>query len=137
MGLYHKDELVMVVTYGRHHRGGNSTVLQRLATKKLTLIVGGMSKLVSKLPRPLITWSDNRYSTGASYEKSGFVFDGELRPDYQYFRNEGRYKYKRYSKQSQKLKPDEKGQGKTEAVLRAEQNFHRIYDAGKKRWRLD
>lgn len=136
IGLYYKGELVMVVTYGNHHRGGAKIVLQRLASKKLTLVVGGMSRLISKLPRPLITWSDNRYSTGASYKQAGFILDGELRPDYQYFRNEGRYKYTRYSKQSLKLKPHEKNTGKTEAVLRAEQNYHRIYDAGKKRWFL-
>ena len=136
LGLYHKKELVMVVTYGRHHRGGTRTVLQRLASKKKILVVGGMSKLISKLPRPLVTWSDNRYSTGASYQQYGFVLDGELRPDYQYFRNEGRYNYKRYSKQSKKLKTHEKALGKTETVLRAEQNYHRIYDAGKKRWVL-
>lgn len=128
-GLYYLDELVMVATLSHHHRGGETKVLSRVCTKQMTSVVGGLSKLLKKFPTPLISWSDNRISWGNAYEKLGFVNDGELRPDYQYFKGK-----KRFGKQLFRKTVEERKTDKTEYELRKEQGYERIYDAGKIRW---
>jgi len=137
LGLFCDDELVMLLTYGPHHRKKiDGVVLQRLVSKKYTQVIGGLSKLLKHVPRPILTWSDNLYSTGNTYEKVGFKLTKNLYPDYQYFKNLGRLQYKRFSKQSLKKTPEERLTGKTEFQLRTEQKYFRIYDAGKKQWLL-
>lgn len=126
-GLYYKDDLVMLVTYTQQ-RKQTGVVLQSVVSKKYTQVVGGLSKLLKQIPiRPIIAWSDNLYSIGAAYRAIGFTLEQELRPDYQYFKNMGRLNYKRFSKQSLK---------KTKAECKA-QSYYRIFDAGKRCWRLN
>lgn len=128
-GLLYENELVMVATLSHHHRGGDAKVLSRVCTKQMTSIIGGLSKLLKKFPTPLISWSDNRISWGNAYEKLGFVNDGELRPDYQYFKGK-----RRFGKQSMRKTSEERKTRKTEFELREEQGYSRIFDAGKIRW---
>lgn len=135
-GLFHKDILVSCLTIGHHHRNGSKYkwVLNRFCTANGVTVVGGASKLLSATSsyRPLISWSDNRWSDGNIYRKLNFRLDGELPPDYSYMRAS-----KRYSKQSMKLRPDEKNLQKTERELRLAAGFRRIWDCGKQRWVLD
>ena len=92
--------------------------------------------ILRKLNRPLITWSNNRYSDVGLYVKTGWVFQADLPPDYQYFKNYKKYCYERLSKQSLRKTEEERLSGKTESELRVEGGYHRVYDAGKKRWLL-
>lgn len=134
VGLQHKDRLLMLATVGMHQRQGHEgkNVLTRVCYAKNVRIVGGMERLLHYLPRPLITWSDNRYSDGNLYRACGFRIEKELPPDYCYVKGG-----KRISKQSLRKTEEEKKVNKTEKELRDEQGYHRLYDAGKIRWILE
>ncbi len=137
MGLFYNNELIGCMSFGKHHRDKNLTVLNRLAFKKDINIIGGSEKLFSHSVKALkesgvnkiITYSDNRLSEGRVYEKLNFFLEKELKPDYIYYKNG-----KTYSKQSMKKTKEERLTGKTEYELRKEQKFDRVWDCGKKRW---
>lgn len=140
-GLFHKDELVGVITGSKHHRQNqNSFVLQRLCFKQGYQIAGGASKLFKYLKqyaisqgfKELVSWSDNRISEGNVYEKLNFILKREYNQDYSYVL-EGSYN-KRYNKQGQKKTKEERLINKTEAELRKDQGYYRIWDCGKKLW---
>lgn len=143
-GLHHNEELVGVVTGDKHHRGGSETVLvlNRLAFKDGVSVSGGSSKLLKALLdyaklnnySAIISWSDNRWSVGNVYEKTGFVMEEELKPDYSYV-----FRSNRISKQScQKKQLVEKGAvGETEKEMAQSLGYARIWDCGKKRWKLE
>jgi len=139
-GLYFNDELVGVMTAGRHHRGKKDClVLSRMCFKDGYSIVGGASKLFNSLKKyainnkysSIVSWSDNRWSEGNVYKKMGFGLEQELSPDYSYTKGKV---LKRYSKQSMKKNFKKDDMSKTERELRLEQGYSRIWDCGKKRW---
>lgn len=132
IGVYYENELISCITIGTHHRDSNQFVLNRLCSKPMTSVIGGLSKVLAfvrenyKEIKVLKTWSDNRWSTGDVYIKAGFQLTGELDPDYSYCR-----RGQRCSKQSLKKKLGEVG---TERELRAAEGYSRIWDCGKKTW---
>lgn len=132
-GLIHDDELLGVVTYGMHHRGHDVMTLNRLCFKENVQVIGGASKLIktslSVLDCPIVTWSDNRFSTGAVYEKSGFSLDQELKPDY-FYTNGSEIKPKQSMKKSVIGCPD----NMTEHAYCNSLGWFRVFDSGKKRW---
>lgn len=133
-GLYHEDELLGVVTFARHHRQSQNTlVLNRLCFKPRIQVVGGVSKLLKfalhSLNVPIVTWSDNRWSTGDIYAKCGFKLDTELDPDYSYTNGVVRRSKQSCQKKRIGCPPD-----MTEVAFMAQQGWHRIWDCGKKRW---
>lgn len=142
IGLFHEDSLVAAMSFSRHHRvnDGAQCVLSRFSVKDGWSVPGGASKMLSHAITNLkekgfckiVTWSDNRFSNGNVYFKMGFLMDREYGPDYSYTKNQ-----KRYSKQSMKIKPEERSLGKTEFELRTEQGLRRVWDCGKKRFVLD
>lgn len=130
-GLFYNKELLGVAIIGRHHRKQTTQhVLTRIAFKHGIQVIGGFSKIISKLPRPLLTWSDNRWSLGNSYKKCGFVLDKELPPDY--FYTKGTIRKNKQSFQKIKKQP---GQSEKQAAL--EMGWARIWDCGKRRWKLE
>ena len=135
LGLEHDGELVMVVTISKHHRKSNTSVLSRVCTAHNIQVIGGLSKLLVRVEKPIVTWSDNRYTNGSVYKKLGFSLEQDLPPDYQYVKKTHSV-LKRYSKQSLRKTPEERLTGLTELQLRTAQKYYRIWDAGKKRWAL-
>jgi very-short-patch-repair endonuclease len=137
-GLYDKDELVGVMTFAPHHRFEDRMTLNRLCFKAGVLVVGGASKLLAALRKvhsgPILSWSDNRYSQGRVYEALGFVMEQELPPDYSY--TQGRQPASRKSKQSMQKSSTGCPPEITEKDWCAQQGWYRIWDCGKKRWRL-
>lgn len=141
-GIYHESILVGVMTGGRHIRGSNDAlILDRMCFKYGLTIVGGASRMFRKLKdyaihnkyTAIISWSDNRWSDGNVYQKIGFTLDAELPPDYSYTKNRTRFS-KQSKKKAQLIK--EGGAGNTEAELARSLGYSRIYDCGKKRWKL-
>lgn len=135
-GIFYFEELVGVVSLNSHHRNiKGQIVLDRLCFKSGIQIIGGASKLLKKCVEwaktnqytKIISWSDNRYSQGNVYEKIGFKFDAQLKPDYSYVNLNDWLEY-RYSKQSMKEKEKDKELMK---------NYGKIYDCGKKRYILE
>lgn len=139
-GLYYGEDLIGVMSFGRHHRDPNykGIILNRLAFERDIRVVGGASKLLSfakeglksEGTREILTWSDNNYSKGKVYASLGFTRSKDLPPTYFYFKNG-----KAYSSQSLKKTKEEKGLG-SEKELRAKQGYRRIYNCGKVQWRM-
>jgi hypothetical protein len=105
-------------------------------------VTGGFTKLLSHAtktynPSSFITFADHTISDGGLYEKHGFVVDKLIKPDYMYVvRNERKHKFgyrlKRFRNDPNLLWEE----GLTERELAALNNLHRIWDAGKTRYRL-
>jgi len=101
LGLYYNNELVSVLTYGkpRFNKKYEFEIL-RFCNKLDTVVVGGLSKLLSKInSKPIITYVDRRFGTGDSYKYSGFRLLGSTIPAYYYTKN---YKYRENRLQFQK-----------------------------------
>lgn len=70
LGLYSGLELVCIATYKKH---GNQTELVRFCSKLNHSVIGGLSKLLRRLPKTTITsFVDLRYANGASLKTLGF-----------------------------------------------------------------
>ena len=142
IGLTFEGVLVGLLVLGRHHRKKGAKTITRLCFKSGIQIVGGVSKLLKACKQycknnninELVTWSDNRWSEGNVYAKTGFSLDAELPPDYSYVNLKS--SKKRISKQSQKKSKTGCPVGKTEREWCAEHDLARIWDCGKKRWKL-
>lgn len=82
VGLFYKDELVQVQTFGKprfNHKSEWEAI--RLASKSNTCIVGGVSKgfkyFVDKYkPKSIISYNSLNISTGGTDDKQGFKFIG-------------------------------------------------------------
>lgn len=141
-GLYVKDELVGLMSMGRHSRqiAQNRIVLDRLCFKKGVQVIGGASKLFKRCVEwaktlnydEIVSFSDNRWTEGAVYGDLGFDLDKTHRPDYCYVQAGVRL-----SKQSQKKKSSCCPETMSEREWAAFRGLTRIYDAGKKRWLLN
>jgi transposase len=132
-GLFYKDNLVAVLTYGNHHRKSNELVLNRLCFLKDKVIIGGSEKIfkysLEFVPRPFISWSDNRWSDGNVYKKLGFKIKKILPPDYSYFKNQ-----KRIPKQTLKKSLTSCPKNITEYEWNQKNGYRRIWDCGKISW---
>lgn len=135
-GLFKGDELVAVMLMKRRSEGHYE--LTRFATS--AIVRGGHSKLLKRFieevnPEWIITFADRGVSDGGLYEKSGFVKDGELAPDYMYRVGQKREHKFNYRKARFKRDPNlEYEEGLTEKQLADLNGLDRIYDAGKVRW---
>jgi GNAT superfamily N-acetyltransferase len=143
VGLLKAGELLAVMTLGKHHRHGQAgIVLNRLAFKSDVSVAGGASKLLSACVAwarnnghsLILSWSDNRWSVGNVYERTGFTLTKNLPPDYSYvvLKQAG----KRVSKQSQKKTAEDKRLGLTERQSTELRGLAKIWDCGHKRWEL-
>ncbi|RDJ35479.1 MAG: hypothetical protein DWQ19_11730 [Crenarchaeota archaeon] len=138
-GIFDNNDLLGVMSLG-HHPRKNQLVLDRMCFKFGVQIVGAASRLfkyckiwASENDYPnLVTWSDNRWSSGKVYEKLGFKLDAELPPDYSYVNLKNCKQ--RLSKQSQKKSNVNCPSDKTEYEWAVERGLYRIWDCGKKRW---
>jgi hypothetical protein len=130
-GLYHDDEIVMSISFGKSRFNKNYEYeIIRMTTKKNTLVVGGASKLFSKSKiKNCITYADNRYGTGKSYEKLGFIKIHESAPNYFYFHKSDHDKlYSRNKFQKHKIPNVVKEKSEYENMLM--QGYDRIWDCG-------
>lgn len=138
-GLYYNNDLVSCITFGDHHRKKSDVlVLNRMSSLINTNVIGGFSKIFNYAKQKLkhnkiITWSDNRWSTGGVYKKLGFQLDEEMGPDYSYYKY-GTYGQKRKSKQSMKKNQINCPETLTEREWCLQNDFVRIWDCGKIRW---
>ena len=117
-----------------HHRNSKDIVINRLGFKTGIQIIGGVQRLLHYAKQnynKIITWSDNRWSTGKIYEKAGFVMEKNMNADYSYFDNKKVYRIPTQSMQKKKIGcPDHM----TEHEFTLSKGIYRIYDCGKKRW---
>ena len=139
-GIFHQEELMGVLSLGRHHRNKNEIILDRMCFKSSVRVVGGASKMFAaalkwagdNLVEKITSYSDNRYSLGTVYERLGFKLDKELLPDYFYMHTEDPTKV--FSKQSQKKSNVNCPSHLTEKEWASKRGLVQVFDAGKKRW---
>jgi len=133
IGLYFNDELLSVITIGKHHRKNKEYVISRYCVKENYTVAGGITKLTkfaSNKYSELITWIDLRWSNGSSWIKNGWVLDGILPPDYFYYDSK---KAIIISKQSRQKALVNTPIGMTEHEHSLKDGLYRVYDCGKLR----
>lgn len=124
LGLYYKNELVALATFGKHHRNNKEDVLSRFVGKTNISVHGGLSKLCKHAKgifSEFYTWVDLRFSKGESWIKLGWSMVWQSNPDYFYY---DKKTGKVVSKQSMKHVKNERSVAKELGLLR-------VYDCGK------
>ena len=146
LGLFHNNELVSVMTFGkprlnvRSERVEGNWELIRFCNKLNTRVVGGASKLLKHFQRThdykrIVSFCDKRWSDGTLYERLGFVHNHDSRPNYFYVVNtkrENRFKYRKSELIKEGYDPQ-----KSEHQIMMDRGIYRIYDCGTKVYYLD
>jgi group I intron endonuclease len=139
IGLFYKDELVSLITFGslRKNLGQKSKQghyeLLRFCNKKGLSIVGGASRLfkyfINKYnPDYILSYADYRWSEGNLYKNLGFELVDKTIPNYFYIID---YKRKnRFNFRKDLLVSKGHDINKTEIQIMHEQSFYRIWDLG-------
>jgi hypothetical protein len=141
LGLYYNDELVSLITFGKGRimmgNGTNQYELLRFCNKLNTSVIGGADKLFKYFiktynPIEIISYADRRWSQGDLYEKLGFTFVHDSKPNYFYIVNKKReYRFK-YRKDV--LVKEGYDQSKSEKQIMLDRGIYRIYDSGNKKY---
>lgn len=138
-GLFYKDELVAVMTFGKNRKcvnGGNGWELYRYCTKLNTIIIGGASKLFNYFvkenkPDYITSFSSNDISNGSLYKFLNFKQSSQS-VSYWYIKNNKRYH--RFNFTKSKLVESGYDQNMSEREIMISNNYHRIYDSGQTKW---
>ena len=143
LGLFHKDELVSLMTFGGYRKNLGRTTqdghfeLLRFCNKLNTNVVGGASKLfkyftTNYLPKEVISYADRRWSQGDLYDRLGFSFQENTSPSYFYV-IENQRKNRFQFRKSELVKQGFDSQ-KTEIQIMEDRNIFRIFDCGTKKF---
>jgi hypothetical protein len=135
------DELVGVMVFGAPTRQTSSYEweLKRYSTDG-TSRAGMMAKLFqhfirSQTPESVVSFSDMRWFSGASYQKIGFFQDGIISPDYAYVKNGIRHNKSKFRKDGiRRHLPEHYESELTEREMMESAGYDRIWDCGKIRW---
>lgn len=145
-GLYHNDELVSVMTFGKLRRNlgykdeEDTYELLRLCSKSGVSVNGGASKMLKAFikaysPKKIITYCDRRWSNGDVYEKIGFRFVRDTKPNYFYVdkdRRKNRFAFRKDILVKRYGCPVEM----TEKEFCRRNRWYRIYDCGSKLYEM-
>lgn len=133
-----EEEVVSVIIFG--DSGRERTIkreLHRFASLINISVSGGFSKLLKASGETnFVTFCDNRFFNGKSYEKSGFKYVETVGKDYYYFKQD----YQKFNKatfmkhKQQKLKDHIYDSKLTEYQNMKNNGYKRIYDCGKKKY---
>jgi hypothetical protein len=113
--------------------------LLRFCNKLNTNVIGGADKLLKHFiktykPIEIISYADKRWSKGDLYEKLGFKFIHDSKPNYWYLignNREYRFKYRKDILVKEGYDPS-----KTEHQIMLGRGIYRIYDCGNKKYTL-
>lgn len=149
LGLYYKDELVSLMTFGKARTGMSSKdkkdgeyELIRYCCKSGWQVVGGASKLFKHFiqlvhPTAILSFSSNDISNGTLYKSLGFIKVGET-VGYWYIDKElnryHRYTFNKYNIAKRGWAPA--GGEWTERSVMDDLGFYRIWDSGQTKWIL-
>ena len=144
-GLYHNDELVAVMTFGKLRRNmGRVSIdgkyeMVRFCTKMNTTVTGAASKLLNRFisdysPSRIISYSDKRWSVGNLYKKLGFNHVHDSKPNYFYV--VGKHRENRFKYRKSELVKDGYDANKSEHEIMLERKLYRIYDCGNKLYEM-
>ena len=149
IGLFYCDELVSIMTFGKKRVAmGNKINVEgeyemlRFCNKLNTHIIGGASKLLKYFkktyqPKSILTFADRRYSQGKLYEKLGFEFIENTKPNYWYFKKNDLMLYHRFKFRKDVLMKEGFDSNMTEKEIMLKRDFYRIYDCGNMKFNLN
>ncbi len=143
LGLYSQNQLVAVMTFSKSRTGigKNSTDTELVRFSSRGRVVGGASKLL-KLYRTMypdetiISYSDNEWSTGHLYQTLGFEIESEVKYSYWYLKPREHRLYHRFNFSKQKLVKQGYDANKSESQITKELGLLKVWDCGKRKWRL-
>jgi len=132
-GLYHLDELVALMTFGKSRFESDKIELLRYCSKLNTSITGGASKLFNyficnNLVDEVVSYADRSWSNGNLYRMLGFDFVSCTQPNYTYV--VGNQRVNRMHYQKHKLVNDGYDALLTEHEIMLSRDIYRIYDSG-------
>lgn len=134
--LIYNSEIVSCMLFKKRSEGVYE--LTRYSTNYIVL--GGFQKLLTHFKKnnnwqEIITFADLRWHSGEVYEKSGFILDKTLLPDYEYVINGKRYHKFNFRHKGIKQKfPDKYDPLLTESENMDKIGIPKIYDCGKNRF---
>lgn len=137
LGLFHENELVAVMTFGKPRFNKNYEYeLIRYATKSGCQVLGGAGKLLKYFeqnynPKNIITYADRSYSQGNMYRQIGFSLNKISDPSYVWAK--GNEILSRYQCQKHKLKEilgDNYNERLSENENMSLNGFYKLYDCG-------
>ncbi len=145
-GLYYKNELVSIMTFGKLRKNLGQTPkkgsfeLLRFCNKSGYSVIGGASKLLKYFlnqynPDKIISYADRSWSRGNLYTRLGFDLIHKTPPNYFYIvddQRENRFKYRKDSLIKQGFSSD-----KTEHEIMLERELFRIYDSGQLKFEIN
>lgn len=138
IGLYHKDELVSIMTFGNRNTNAKSEFeLIRFCNKKFTNVIGSASKLfkyfLNNYKCDLVTsYADISLFNGGVYKSLGFDFIHRSPPNYWWIVN-GVRKH-RFTYNKKKLVKMGHDAFKTEVEIMNEMGHYRIFGCGQDKW---
>ncbi len=141
-GLYNKDILVAIMTFGnRAGIGKRDNSIELIRFSSLGRVVGGASKLLKQFRKEvpdlnIISYSDNEWSDGNLYNVLGFTLEKELPPSYWYFTPRSEKWFHRYNFAKHKLIKLGYDKNKTEREITKEMGLLKLWDCGKRKWVL-
>ena len=138
LGLYHNSTLVSLMTFTNSNLSRKLSgvwEINRFASILDCQVVGGASKLFKHFltqiqPSQVVSYSDNRWSSGKLYQQLGFEKTSNGTPNYWYFYPNSDKRIHRFS--LRKNKTD--NQLLTEYENRVAQGYLRIWDSGHAKW---
>ena len=151
LGLYHEDELVSLMTFGKMRNTigtGRDNLedcweLVRFCNKLNTSVVGGASKLFSYFvekyqPSRIRSFSDRAHTRGNLYDRLGFKEVTRSGPNYVWVDVETDKACHRANAQKQNIKKflhdDSIDLSKTEREIMVEHGFVQVFDSGTITW---
>jgi very-short-patch-repair endonuclease len=138
IGLFYKNDLVSLMTFGKKRKimnsksNDNDYEMIRFCSKIDTNVVGGAQKLFTYFknydPKSVTTYADRSWSNGNLYYNLGFEFKGKTSPNYYYIIDRKR-KY-RFGFRKDVLIKQGFNKDKSEREIMLERKIYRIYDSG-------
>jgi hypothetical protein len=146
IGLYYKDELVSLMTFGgyRFNKHKNEAELLRFCNKLNTNVVGAASKLLKYFIKKygnnykkIISFADRRYSTGNMYRKIGFDFIKFTPPSYFYHKNNQIFNRMNFQKHTLSKKLEKFDSNLTETENMHNNGYKKIWDCGNYKFEIN
>jgi len=130
LGLFDKELLSLIIIGKPRYKSGFDCEIIRFANKKGVSVVGGFSRLISKIDGSIITYADARYFTGEVYKQANFEFSHLSKPNYYYVNNGKRYSRIQFQKHKLREKLDIFDPILTEWQNMQLNGWDRIWDCG-------
>jgi hypothetical protein len=138
IGLFYDDKLVSLMTFTKNNlsrKSKDTWEINRFASLLNTNVVGAASKLFKFFlknidPVKVISYADNRWSTGELYKHLEFKKINNGTPNYWYIQSNILQRIHRFT--LRKTKKDDRNL--TEFQIRTNQGYTRIWDCGSSKW---